>query len=168
MKPVRGIEIVILEPTGARRRPSGPRTDTKDEFITVELEIPKPFTVHFDVRRLMDRLRLALGQGLRAGASPQLARMYTLGPISGNATRARTYVRDESRSAGGYFDARFPVIAPDIITREVDAWVIESMPTTPAAAAPTNLGMRPLPGSSYQPAKHGPKMPPKQGPKQRK
>jgi hypothetical protein len=143
-----GSAITILEPTQGRRR----RPDAGGDFMSVELDVPKRLLVNFDVRILMDRLRLAIGQALRAGASTGLARMYTLGPITGSAVRARTWVRDESRSASGYFAARFPTVAPDIIQRETAKWVIESCPAGEALPQ-VNLSGGPLPGSAGRPEK---------------
>jgi hypothetical protein len=151
MKRIRGESgsaVTILEPTQGRRR---------------NLDVPKRLLVNFDVRVLLDRLRLEIGAALRAGASEQLARMYSLGPITGSSVRARTWVRDESRSASGYFAARFPVVAPEIIARETERWMIESCPASePLPKA--DVSGRPL-GSSYRPEQHGPKAPPKQGPR---
>lgn len=166
-----GSAVTILEPTRGRRR----RPDAGGEFLTVDLDVPKRLLVNFDVRILLDRLRIEIGQALRAKASPRLASLYTLGPITGSAVRARTWVRDESASASGYFAARFPTVAPDIIQRETAKWILESCPA--GEALPTaNLSERPLPGSSYRtavsgpkaPAKQGPRKPPKHGPKQQK
>lgn len=140
MQRVRGSEIVILEPTKGRRRRPGAGKD----LITVELDVPKRFAVDFDVRRLVDRLRLAIGRELRADASPALAKLYELGPITGGPARARTWLRNKSRSADSYFAARFDVIAPDIIARETDAWIVESCPAGEALPS-ANLNGGPLP-----------------------
>lgn len=96
--------------------------------MSISLEVPKQFAVDFDVRKLLDAVRLELGDALRGDANSALAREYSLGAIAGTAMRASTSILNTSRTGSAYFAKVFPRIAPPIIERVTARWLLKAMP----------------------------------------
>lgn len=144
-KPVAG-ETVILEQTAPSRR----RTP-KDAFVTIRIEVPKTFSVNFDMRLLMLDVRLACGEALAAGAGPDLRKTYTLGAVTGGTVKSRTSVSDRSSTAEDYFARRVEVVLPPILASSVEDWLRGSMATPPHSMDSesfSQLGAQKLPGSA--------------------
>lgn len=135
-------ETVILAPT--RRRSAGRARG----LLTISLEVPRQFAVDLDVRKLLDRIRVELGDALRGDANPDLAKRYSLGPISGNAARATATLTNTSRTAARYFAAVFPKIAPPIVERVTAEWLLQAVPPSGdgvGTPATVNTSSGPLP-----------------------
>jgi hypothetical protein len=115
-------EHVILEPTRGKSSERG--------FVSVRLEVPQQFAVDADVRKLLDRLRLAVGDKLRGRSTPALEREWNLLPITGSATAAMATIELTSRNGAAYLDRVAESTISAVLPGVIREWLDDAVPTT--------------------------------------
>lgn len=128
MRRVRGTsggEVVILEPTRGTGRARG-----RGGFVSVRLEVTKQFAVDGDVRKLLDRLRLELGDELRGRSTPELEREWSLDPITGSAARATAAIVLTSRNGAAYLSRNAEEKISMVLPRVIREWLDDAVPTS--------------------------------------
>jgi hypothetical protein len=117
-----GSEFVILEPTkGGSRGGTG--------FVSVSVETPRQCAADTDVRKLLDRLRLALGDELRGRSTPQLMREWFIGPITGTASHGSASIQLTSRNGEAYLQRNAPEKIRMVLPRVTREWLADAVPT---------------------------------------
>lgn len=112
------------------------------------IESDHQIAIDSDVRKLLDALRLGLGDALRGRSTPALERTWHLAPIVGSASSASTAI--ELTSAGGeaYLGRVFVGIANAVVPRIVADWLDDAAPVAGdgVGTVPTpTIGGGPLP-----------------------
>lgn len=133
-------EHVILEPVRGRSASRG--------FITVRLEVPKQFAVDADVRKLLDRIRVALGNRLRGRSTRELEDEWHLSATTGSSTSATTAIELTSRNGAAYLDRVAEQAIDEVVPKVVREWLHDAVPQSGdgvGTEARANVGGGPLP-----------------------
>jgi hypothetical protein len=116
-----GSEFVILEPTKGGSRGAG-------GFVSVSVETPRQCAADTDVRKLLDRLRLALGDELRGRSTPQLMREWFIGPITGTGSHGVASIQLTSRNGQAYLQRNAPEKIQMVLPRVTREWLHDAIP----------------------------------------
>lgn len=130
---------VLLEATGKSRRGR--------KGWGIRIEVDHQVAVDADVRKLLDRLRLELGDALRGRSTPNLEPTWGLAPITGTPSQASTAIELTNRTAASYLERNVDAKVDEVTPRVLREWLAASVAPgdgVDTEAAP-NLQGGPLP-----------------------
>lgn len=131
--------VVLFEPEKPDR---GPVKVTSAEQIALDT----------DVRKLLDDVRVDLGDALRGKSTPQLEPTWSMTAIVGGPATSTTAIVLDNNTADAYLARVFDRIAEDVVAKTIDKWL--------DAAAPTEgdgVGTVPTPNTSGGPIPNNPR-----------
>ncbi len=94
----------------------------------VTMRTPRQIAGDTDVRKLLDLIRKRLGDVLRASAGPALASKWSMLPIVGSVSRARTGLEDDARTSDRYLAQVYDRQAAATIPKVVAEWLRQAVP----------------------------------------
>lgn len=114
--------FVIVEPSRGRARSAN--------GWGVRIEVDVQIALDTDVRKLVDRIRLRLGDALRGRSTPQLERTWHLLPIFGGPAFATSQIELTSNGGSAYLGRVFDPISSGLIPKITAEWLTLAAPTS--------------------------------------
>lgn len=114
--------FVLFDPT--------PRRSTTAGGWGVRIESNVQIALDTDVRKLVDRIRLRLGDAMRGRSTPQLERTWHLLPISGGPAFASSQIELTSNGGSAYLGRVFDPISSGLIPKITAEWLTVAAPAS--------------------------------------
>lgn len=134
-------------------QPAAPKARTAPgATFSIRVEAPAEFSIDADIRKLLDRMRVVVGDRLlgRGRSDPKLEALWRLAPITGGALTASTAVETDTRTGDAYLARVGDAIVAEVSDAVISDWLDDAAPRTGdgvnTETAPNTSGGRiPLP-----------------------
>lgn len=113
------------------------------------LRVDHQIALDTDVRKLLDRVRVRLGDQLRGVSTPELERHWSMQPIEGGPALASTTIELTSNGGAAYLGRVADGMAAEVVPAVIREWLSEAVPKSgEVRTEPTpNTAPGPIPSS---------------------